>query len=734
MGAVSLIDVLGTYLVPPGSSGFEIRYPKPANGPFTSQELRVAFKRLQINEHRYRRSYFESILDAWDMGAPVILEHLASQLQSNGYELETPIRVYDPKPSKLLRPMAIISITDQIVFTAAADRIGRVLPIKHQQRWNSSVFSNFYTDQHETRGLYRNWTQGYETFLKAGKKLHNLGYRYHATFDLAACYDSISHPTLFARLRDIGLDSWTTELLKEMLDKWSGAFALHQEGTSTGIPQGPHGSHMLAEVMLAGLDEAMEHCNIIPVRYVDDVVLFAKKELDVQRGLIALDQRCRELGLTPQSAKIQLSKADTGYPNMLASIANIPDFDYKAQQNQPQIKILLAQVKHLTPEHRVNKITSSRLRWLLGTAQPSAEVANRLVRMLENHPELHYSVTQYLRKFSKLPNSVADNIIKRLDTLSVYPGTLAGCLEAVARCATIYKCKKLCSLANAILRSGQQSRDVRLVAWSMAILIRSKAMTNQRLTRFLNNRDVAWWARVATLQFCERQRGGLRPGLVYPSNALLWKLVGDRSSEDVSIVAAAILLGRKSTTRPPKTHIRPLTRSLFQEFQFPGVQEIVDDPVQERYHSVFGKVTANLDMHVVFGEHYPDAQSTTFGWPRLRFRNRDSFVNKLDHLNEMLVRSLCQHNPSLGKCKVDGLGSFLSGSDTSRLNRLAPSLWKALKLAHQLRNENATTHSRSRRTGTRNQHVSAQQIADVVTAMTAGLHCLTTRQNRLDIR
>ena len=77
-----------------------------------------------------------------------------------------------------------------------------------------------------------------------------------------------------------------------------------------GIPQGPVASDFLAEVFLLPIDEWMSR-NHNYVRYVDDIRLFGRTEIDVQKAVRDLERLTRDRGLIPQGKKFAITEAET---------------------------------------------------------------------------------------------------------------------------------------------------------------------------------------------------------------------------------------------------------------------------------------------------------------------------------------------------------------------------------------------------------------------------------------
>jgi len=124
------------------------------------------------------------------------------------------------------------------------------------------------------------------------------GLVYAASFDLTACYDSLDHAVLCHFLKQLGIEQEFCDFLSNCLSRWTANDRrIYQHH---GIPQGPLGSGLLAEVVLRHFDQHYgPKANLVYLRYVDDIRLFATKEIELRRMLIRLDRLSKDIGLLP---------------------------------------------------------------------------------------------------------------------------------------------------------------------------------------------------------------------------------------------------------------------------------------------------------------------------------------------------------------------------------------------------------------------------------------------------
>lgn len=176
---------------------------------------------------------------------------------------------------------------------------------------NSTVFFHIYAGK-SSPFFYIRWQNSYATFATAVRNYFYRGYKYVASFDLTAFYNSIDHHVLKVFLQQSGVDPDTTSFLLRNLKHWTEATWSAGRGRPIyhehGIPQGPAASGMLSEVVLQHLDAIGDRKSkdICYLRYVDDIKLMAKDEKALRRKLVALDIAAKEIGLFPQSSKIAI--------------------------------------------------------------------------------------------------------------------------------------------------------------------------------------------------------------------------------------------------------------------------------------------------------------------------------------------------------------------------------------------------------------------------------------------
>ena len=189
---------------------------------------------------------FRHLYSAYEPGRRANLLLLREQLKG-GWKPTSPIRLYMPKPSGLLRPLTLLTLDDQIVLQAIANLVAKQVFDRRRAVEGRVVFSNCLTSR-DSIFFLQDWRLTYHLFTARLQRHLDSGHQWIAHFDLAAFYETISHRALQSIVAPVGggVDVW--QLIRDWLCVWTSS----QGGIPVdhGIPQGPIASDFLAEVFL----------------------------------------------------------------------------------------------------------------------------------------------------------------------------------------------------------------------------------------------------------------------------------------------------------------------------------------------------------------------------------------------------------------------------------------------------------------------------------------------------
>ncbi len=362
------------------------------------RNLDLAWSRITTARNLQHKRMFRHLYSAYEPGRKANLALLHERLKG-GWRATSPIRIYMPKPSGLLRPLTLLALDDQIVFQAIANQVARQMFDRRRAMEGRSVFSNCLTPERDSVFFLQDWRATYHQFKTRIQRHLDAGNRWIAHFDLAAFYETISHRALQSIVSPAGGGGEVWQLIREWLCAWTSS----QGGIPVdhGIPQGPIASDFLAEIFLLPLDEAMKKTGIPYIRYVDDIRVFGKTEAEARRAAITLELECRRLSLIPQSSKFSVSYAET-LTEALGTLPSIAESTGRegdeSQLNEASAIRILRDAIARRPARVVDK---TRLRYVLYRSGPSTEVLGVTLKLLPRHPEHIDAFAAFFHNYAK---------------------------------------------------------------------------------------------------------------------------------------------------------------------------------------------------------------------------------------------------------------------------------------------------------------------------------------------
>ena len=300
----------------------------------------------------------------------------------------------------------------------------------------------------------------------------------------------------------MGLDEDAIKLLMQCLRKWTsstwsvGPETIYHEH---GIPQGPLSSGMLSEVVLQHIDKAGERGSRTRyIRYVDDIKIFAKSEDELRRKLIALDLSSKEIGLFPQTSKINIRQINNP-DDEIKSVSRPPEASIKPVVNQ---KKLASRLLEITRRSRVDPFLSSRFKYLLAQAEPNYRLSERLLNVLRRHPDYSGPISTYFSGYKVIPARLAAKITAYVGEPELYHSVVGDVLRAClgrmsAANSTVlgrFAAGRLLRPRRGLLRPQPTYKEA-LIAWA----IRTNAITFRELEK-LRDDETDWWVRKSILR------------------------------------------------------------------------------------------------------------------------------------------------------------------------------------------------------------------------------------------
>lgn len=278
---------------------------------FLSEEnFYLAFKRLQtVDGYAFYKSLYRPDLNYFGLYMEDNINFLIHKIQEGIYQPQSSFKIYVPKKNNLVRPLTLLHFEDLLVYQAIINIVGDVLYDEISTLQNNIIFGNIYnkTTSESKIFLFEKWKKQWKKYNQVTEDIYNEGYEYFSDFDIASFFDTINHNILTQILVKKGVEANLAAFLQNCLAKWSVAINRQNYVLNQGLPQGPVGSALLADIYLLPIDEKVtsnKNLNIRYQRYVDDIRILSKTEIEGKKAIAYLDLLARDFGLIPQSTKI----------------------------------------------------------------------------------------------------------------------------------------------------------------------------------------------------------------------------------------------------------------------------------------------------------------------------------------------------------------------------------------------------------------------------------------------
>jgi hypothetical protein len=222
---------------------------------------------------------FHAISHNWQQ----VKDHILS-LDLDSYLPKSPLINLAPKPNGNYRIVHQLDPIDSLIYTALIREVCEI--VEAYRLPESENIACSYRIKPDLEGSFFSSNTGWDTFLSRVESLAN---KYAAGFVLVADITDFYNQIYTHRVQNL-----IEEAGKGACDKQATAIDTFLSGlnkkTSRGIPVGPAPSIVLAELIMASIDNKIRTYADDFVRYVDDIRIFFKKREDAEYALHELTQ------------------------------------------------------------------------------------------------------------------------------------------------------------------------------------------------------------------------------------------------------------------------------------------------------------------------------------------------------------------------------------------------------------------------------------------------------------
>lgn len=648
---------------------------------FNRDNLKLAYSRLVTNPEDTYKNFFRDTYRTYGMTSEKNLLLLQKKLKA-GYIPMDSVREFFPKANGLSRMYTLLSIEDQIVYQAYANVIAERLSANKQvkKRYKKTVFGNLYTDN-ASIFFYQRWQDSYRTYTQAMKKSYEKGNTYIASFDLTACYDSINHNVLDKLLRDrCHLSDEFVQTFTSLLKKWMSPGSIE---ISTGVPQGPQASGIIAEVVLGEYDAFVEKLkkkySFDYFRYVDDIKILGDNDQTLHWILFLLDLKSKELGLFPQASKISVHKIEAIQEeiNSISKPLFEDDINYSEKERSDMALRTLRDLLKTNPSDQTS------IKRLIRMIIPGTKSNRLIIDLVQKQPNLIHTFAYYVKRYPRtLPPSICDYIHDCLNdnTKQFASGLL---LECAFNKISDKEREKILDRAKAMINLDKQKQfivDSRLKAYLISLVISSRDSAQRRDINFLNKCN--WWIKTKAIYM-----GDVSDSIANYGNTFIYNSLKS-DTQDIALAAAYHYLTADNEDRPRTAELSPIAQILFEQAGIINRKRINYTQIN-RYLDNIAEVKSKVQWKKKLGSDHDHLEKQMFIAMGYWKTDLTAFINLWDTIDDKLCSIIIQKNPMLGGYTLGNIGGM---KDNKKLIAALPEFYSMCMEIHDLRLSSHLSH------------------------------------------
>jgi len=284
---------------------------------FSKSSLKLSWERVISSVGADAKDYFG--IGVFSRNTDIVLEKLSELLLSEKYQPQRPFKYFEPKKSGTQRTKTVLNIEDALVFQAISNHIAE-LEYSNLNETNKSVFGSVLNkdvskgiklleEEPENFYFFEFYVEPYNRFINSiNEIIESAQVTHFLETDITGFFDTIPHSTILLELKNRNIDTRILDLLSKCLNVWSGTRDSATYGV--GIPQGPAGSFLIANIILDSLDRFAIRKGLHYYRFMDDIRIYGKSRNELTQNLVQIDRHLKSKSLCLNSEKTQIELID----------------------------------------------------------------------------------------------------------------------------------------------------------------------------------------------------------------------------------------------------------------------------------------------------------------------------------------------------------------------------------------------------------------------------------------
>jgi hypothetical protein len=225
---------------------------------------------------------------------------IKTKIENKSYQPHPMEIIEIPKGKGLIRPGSLLTIDDNIVYSALSQECYKRILSQISWSQNTIDFAYIITEENsKSNDWYKSQLLGWNLFREKSIEKLKSNFQYVIVTDLTGFYENIDIPILISDLRTSGVDNDIVNELSKCLNRWT-------QVNNKGLPQSNSASDILAKLYLDNVDSGLKNAGFTHLRYVDDFRIFCKNISEAKKALLELTKLLRKRGLNLQSSKTKI--------------------------------------------------------------------------------------------------------------------------------------------------------------------------------------------------------------------------------------------------------------------------------------------------------------------------------------------------------------------------------------------------------------------------------------------